>query len=131
MKSQRVIVGTFVLVLIPLLGAARPASVTSAQGQTLPVTKDIKEIELKATKYEYKPNKIEIPVNTILRLKITAEDNDHGFQIEDVKESKTEIPKGTTKTVEYRADKAGTFEFKCSKFCGMGHGRMKGSIVVK
>ncbi len=26
--------------------------------------------------------------------------------------------------------KAGTYEFKCAKWCGFGHGKMKGEIVV-
>ena len=33
-------------------------------------------------------------------------------------------------TVSFTPDKPGTYEFKCARFCGMGHGRMKGEIVV-
>ena len=29
------------------------------------------------------------------------------------------------------ADKAGTFPFECSHFCGFGHKRMKGELVVE
>jgi len=55
----------------------------------------------------------------------------HGFEIEGVKDSCVKLEKGESSTVEYKADKAGTFEFKCCKRCGPGHGRMKGTIVVK
>jgi cytochrome c oxidase subunit 2 len=128
MKSQRVIVGTFVLVLLPLLWAARPSSL-AAQAQTPPA---IREIELKATKYEFAPNKIELVLNTPVRFKITAADNEHGFEIEGaVETTKTKIPKGETKTVEYKPTKAGTFKFKCNHFCGMGHSKMNGEITVK
>ena len=130
MKSQRVIVGTFVLVLLPLLGAARQASVTAAQDQT--PAPAIKEIELKATKYEFAPNKIELALNVPVRFKITAADNEHGFEIEGaVETTKAKIPKGETKTVEYKPTKAGTFKFKCNHFCGMGHSKMSGTITVK
>jgi hypothetical protein len=29
------------------------------------------------------------------------------------------------------ADKAGTLPFRCSNFCGLGHGGMKGTLVVE
>jgi heme/copper-type cytochrome/quinol oxidase subunit 2 len=41
------------------------------------------------------------------------------------------IKKGETATVEYMAGKAGTVEFKCCVFCGVGHRRMKGKIVIR
>ena len=36
-----------------------------------------------------------------------------------------------TKTIDYQATKAGTIKFKCCDFCGLGHGKMSGTIVVK
>ena len=61
-----------------------------------------KEIAVTAKKYEYAPNKVEIPVGTLVRFKVTAEDTEHGFEIEGVKDSCVSIPKGETKVVEYR-----------------------------
>ena len=128
MKSPRVVLGLFALVLIPLVGAARPSSL-AAQAPTAPA---IREIELKATKYEFTPGKIELALNTPVRFKITAADNEHGFEIEGaVETTKIKIPKGETKTVEYKPTKAGTFKFKCNHFCGMGHSKMNGEITVK
>jgi cytochrome c oxidase subunit II len=119
MRLHRLVLPTFTLCVVGLaaLGAQQPPAV--------------KEIAVTARKYEFTPNKIEIPVGTAVRFKITAEDNEHGFEIEGVKDSCVEIPKGETKTVDYKADKAGTITFKCCHFCGMGHGRMKGTLTVK
>lgn len=130
MKSHRVVLGVFVLCLIPLFASVRNTTMaaTTAQAQDQPV---VKEIELKAKKYEYTPNNIEIPLHTVVRFKITAEDHDHGFEIESVKNSCITIPKGESKVVEYKADTAGTFKFKCCHFCGTGHGGMKGTFTVK
>lgn len=91
----------------------------------------VKEIAVTAKKYEYVPNKIDVPVGTTLRLSVTAEDATHGFEIEGVKDSCVEIKKGETKVITYTAAKAGTFAFKCCHFCGLGHRRMKGSITVR
>lgn len=90
-----------------------------------------KEVEMTARKYEYAPNKVEVKVHTLIRFKIKAEDRDHGFEIEGVQDGCAKLKKGEVTTVEYMADKAGTFEFKCCQFCGFGHRRMKGVILVR
>jgi cytochrome c oxidase subunit 2 len=120
-----VITGLIVVVSNSPVTAGAPAA-ASVQNAPAP-----KEIAIKAKKYEYTPNKIEIPLNTTVRFSITAEDHDHGFEIEGVKDSCIKIEQGKTKTLDYKADKAGEFKFKCCNFCGMGHGGMKGSFTVK
>jgi len=92
---------------------------------------DVKEVEMTAKKYEFSPSSVEVPVGTLIRFKITSLDRTHGFEIEGVKDSCVELNKGESATVEYRAEKAGTFEFKCCKRCGIHHGQMKGVIIVK
>jgi len=44
---------------------------------------------------------------------------------------KQKLKKGEPSIIEFTPDKAGTFPFKCSIFCGMGHRGMKGTIVVE
>jgi len=105
---------------------ATPTAASSAQN-----TPAVKEIAIKAEKYKFTPNKIEIALNSTVRFAITADDHDHGFEIEGVKDSCIKIEKGQTKTVEYKATKAGEFKFKCCDFCGLGHGGMKGTFTVK
>lgn len=120
MRLHRFVLPVFIVFVVALVAVA-------AQ-QPAPA---VKEISLTAKKYEYTPNKVEVPVGTLVRFKITAEDHEHGFEIEGVKDSCVSIPKGESKVVEYKADKAGTVNFKCCHFCGMGHGGMKGTITVK
>jgi heme/copper-type cytochrome/quinol oxidase subunit 2 len=96
-------------------------------GQTPATT----EIEIQARKYEFTPAAVEVAAGSVVRFKVTALDREHGFEIEGVKDSCVKIKKGETATIEYRAEKSGTVEFRCCTFCGMGHRRMKGSIVVK
>jgi heme/copper-type cytochrome/quinol oxidase subunit 2 len=33
-------------------------------------------------------------------------------------------------TVEFVADRAGTFDITCSEYCGTGHRAMKGKLIV-
>ena len=44
---------------------------------------------------------------------------------------KTLLPRGgEAVTVEFVADRAGSFDFTCAEYCGTGHARMKGRLVV-
>jgi cytochrome c oxidase subunit 2 len=133
MKPNYIILPALLVSVMALAGSAATshadqAAVTQPQEQPTP---PIREIELKATKYEFTPGKVEVPVGTTVRFKVTAADRDHGFEIQGVKDKCIKIKKGETGVYEYRADKAGTFQFECCDYCGLGHGRMKGSLVVK
>ena len=91
----------------------------------------MKEIEVSAKKYEFTPAEIEVPVNTLLRVHLKATDKEHGFELKSVKDSCVKFKPEAPATLEFYADKAGELEFSCCKFCGMGHGKMKGKLVVK
>ncbi len=45
---------------------------------------------------------------------------------------KVAIPKGGESVgVSFLASRPGTFPFECSEYCGSGHKRMKGELVVE
>ena len=88
------------------------------------------EIKMTARKYEFDPSAITVKKGERVKLLITALDRDHGFKLE-VFGINQKLKKGETATVEFTADKTGTFLFQCSEFCGFGHGRMKGKLVVE
>jgi cytochrome c oxidase subunit 2 len=100
-------------------------------GSSPPADAPVKEIEVSAKKYEYEPATIEVPVNTLVKIHLKALDREHGFEIKSVKDSCVKFKPNEAATVEFYADKAGEFEFACCKFCGPGHGKMKGKLIVK
>ncbi|MGO9275711.1 MAG: cupredoxin domain-containing protein [Terriglobia bacterium] len=91
---------------------------------------DSVEIKVMAKRFEYDPNVITVKKGNHVRLLITAADHDHGFKLAAFNIDQL-IEKGSTATIEFTASKAGTFPFQCSHFCGMGHGKMKGKLVVQ
>jgi cytochrome c oxidase subunit 2 len=107
-------------------GVGAVAGPTQSPGEST----QVKEVQMTAKKYEYAPSIVEVAAGTKIVFKITALDREHGFEIAGSNTGCVKIKKGETVTVEYLADKAGTVEFKCCVFCGLGHGRMKGKIVV-
>ena len=87
-------------------------------------------IKMTAKKYEFTPNTVTVKKGDHVRLLITALDHAHGFKIDAFHIDK-KLPKGEEVTVEFTADRAGTFPFECSVFCGMGHRKMKGKVIVE
>ncbi|MGH9454903.1 MAG: cupredoxin domain-containing protein, partial [Terriglobia bacterium] len=59
-----------------------------------------------------------------------ALDREHGFKLAEFGINE-KLPKAKPVTVEFTASKPGTFKFNCSVFCGMGHHRMKGKLIVE
>ncbi len=87
-------------------------------------------ILMTARKYKFDPKIITVRKGQLVRLIIKAEDRDHGFKLEAFG-IKQRLVKGALTTIEFTADKAGTFPFKCSEYCGWRHGKMKGKLVVE
>lgn len=98
--------------------------------ETAPAGSEATPIQVSAKKYEFNPAVITVKQGDHVKLVITATDHDHGFKLP-AYDIEQRLPKGVPTTVEFTADKAGTFPFQCSVVCGLGHGRMKGKLVVQ
>ena len=88
------------------------------------------EIKMIAKKYEFRPNIVRVKKGDHVRLVITAIDRAHGFKI-DAFQIDQKLPKGEAVTVDFAADRSGTFPFQCSEFCGLGHKKMKGELIIE
>jgi len=86
-------------------------------------------VKMTAMKYDFNPNVVRAKKGEHVKLVITALDRDHGFKLEAFHIDQR-LPKGVAVTIEFMADQAGTFPFQCSVFCGMGHKKMKGQLIV-
>jgi cytochrome c oxidase subunit 2 len=122
-NPRKIVFLTLVLSAIALLNAPRQGAAQNDKGAA-------HEIQVTAKKYEFSPNPIRVKKGEPVKLIITATDHDHGFSLEAF-HIKQKLKKGEPTTIEFTPDKAGTFPFKCSVFCGMGHGGMKGTLVVE
>jgi cytochrome c oxidase subunit 2 len=115
--------GLILMVLVAgLAGAAQAAS----QGGP----SEVHEITMTAKNYGFDPSVITVKKGEKLRLIITATDCDHEFKLDAFRIDQV-LKKGDPTTIEFSADKVGTFEFKSSVYCGRGHGKMKGKLIVE
>lgn len=88
------------------------------------------EVMMTAKKYEFNPSTIRVKTGEHVKLVITALDKEHGFKLEALHINE-KLPKREPVTVEFTAPQPGTYPFECSHFCGLGHGKMKGELIVE
>jgi plastocyanin len=107
----------------------------------------VQVIEVTAKKDEFNPSPVRVKQSTKVQLKITATDHAHGFSMSpssDGADAKAgpglvfasplacqKIEEGQTATVEFVAQTAGTYSFRCCTHCGWGHRGMKGQLIVE
>ncbi len=91
---------------------------------------EVQEFTLTASKWKFDPSTIKVKQGTKVKLMIKSVDVDHGFALREYNIDVRLTP-GRTETVEFIADKPGTFEFSCSVFCGSGHSSMQGTLIVE
>ncbi len=142
MIRNALVAGASILTLAAFLVAGPTIISARAQGDT-------QVIEVSAKKYEFTPAEIRVKKGAQVELKVTSTDRDHGIEISpyaegagkkgepglqfdpSVKKPEFKLPKDQAVTIKFTAVQAGTYVFKCSVFCGMGHRGMKGQIVVE
>ena len=111
---------------IASLTAVRAPLVHGAEGAKKPV----RAFEVVASRYAFEPSRIEVERGDHVRLVLRSADTTHGLGIE-AYGVKVPIPKGGEEvTVEFMAHRPGTFRMTCSEYCGSGHRRMQGRLVV-
>jgi cytochrome c oxidase subunit II len=125
-----------------LCQAASPARGIIAQAQD----QNVQVIDMTAKKYDFPPSPVHVKKGQKVQLKITSTDRDHGVKISatpDGTKSNSapgliftspeecwKIKKQETVMIEFVAQTPGTYTIKCCVECGMGHGHMKGKIIV-
>ncbi len=95
-----------------------------------PFTGEVKEFRIEAFRYGFDPAVIEVNQGDKVRIIATSRDVPHGFAIDEYGIN-LYLDGLRPKTVEFTADKAGTFIYYCNVPCGGGHSSMRGRLIVK
>ncbi len=83
------------------------------------------------TREGWQPRLIQAKVGQLVRLRLTSKDVTHGFLLPEFGINAGPISPGEFTTVEFVADRAGTFTFYCNILCSPRHGAMVGQLVVE
>ena len=132
--------------LIPALFILSAAALAQGAKPAQPSGDKLQIVEMTAKKYKFSPSPVHVKKGAKVQLKITALDREHGFKINlypDRADTKAppglaftspqgcwKLKKGEVTVIEFVAQQAGSYPFKCCKFCGFGHLGMKGQLIV-
>ena len=134
------------LVLSLVAAFCAPLFAPRSAAQSAGNSEAVQVITVTAKKYEFDPSPIRVKQGTKVRLNTTASDHAHGVKISPFAEGTekgdpglvfsspqdcTKIEKGQSATVEFLAQKAGTYHFRCCTVCGFHHRSMKGELIVE
>jgi plastocyanin len=79
----------------------------------------------------WQPGSISAQVGVPLELRLTSEDVVHGFAVGQMDSPEVEVLPGKYSELEITFEKAGTYTYYCTRWCGPNHWRMRGTIEVE
>jgi plastocyanin len=78
----------------------------------------------------WNPDVIQAEVGKPLHLKITSDDVVHGFAVGQTEMQSVDIHPGKVTAITLNFDKPGIYTFYCTRWCGLNHWWMRGTIEV-
>ena len=79
----------------------------------------------------WNPDVIKANVNEPLHLKFTSDDVVHGFAVGQMDMQSVDVLPGKVTDITLNFDKPGIYTFFCTRWCGLNHWRMRGTIEVE
>ncbi len=108
-------------VVVALALAMMPVPITA--------TPQTHHIVMDASQYEFTPNRLRVNQGDRVVITLTASDVVHGFYL-DGYGIETRVEPGIAQQIEFVADQAGKFRYRCSVACGSMHPFMMGELIV-
>jgi len=89
-----------------------------------------REFTLTARDYSFSPDRIEVSQDDLIKLTVQSMDVAYSLTIDEYRLSKR-VPAGGSTTLEFRADRPGTFSFYSNLSNDERHSKMRGQLIVK
>jgi cytochrome c oxidase subunit 2 len=89
-----------------------------------------REFTVNARDYSFSPNRVEAQQDELIKITVQSADHAYGFTIDEYRVSKR-VPAGGSTTIEFRADRTGTFVFYSGLKSDSRHDQMRGQLVVR
>jgi cytochrome c oxidase subunit II len=83
-----------------------------------------------ASAWQFRPDEIRLPAGAQVRIRATSTDVIHGFEIEGTHVNMMLIP-GQISQMTTRLPAKGEHLLICHEYCGLGHHRMFGKVIVE
>jgi len=89
-----------------------------------------REFTVTARNYRFSPNRIEVTQDDLIKLTVQSEDVAYSLTIDEYRLSRR-VPAGGSTTLEFRADRAGTFPFYSNLSNDSRHAQTRGELIVR
>src|SRR5262245_33937607 len=97
------------LLALPFIVALAPAAADTPR-----------TIDVTVSRFQFSPDVIALKQGERVRLNVVSADGAHGFEVKELGLN-ARVGSGKTVTLDVTPDRAGSFEIKCSEYCGTGH----------
>ena len=112
----------------PAAETAAPATETAAPAAPA-AEQPFREFKLYVQNWAWDPSTLRVAVGTKVILYIQSFDASRTFELKEFG-VKVPLPEGKTVKAEFLADREGTFTWRCSRPCGDGCAKLKGTFIV-
>ena len=117
------------LLVVGVVSLLSPVAIhPAARGQEQAPNK--REFTITAHNYRFTPNRIEVAQDDLVKLTVRSDDVAYSLTIDEYRVSRR-VPAGGSTTLEFRADRAGTFDFYSNLTNDARHAQMRGELVVR
>ena len=89
-----------------------------------------REFTIRASEYRFVPDRIEVTQEDLVKVTITSADVAYSFTVDEYRLARR-VPAGGSTTIEFRADRPGTFPFYSNMTNDGRHASMRGELVVR
>ncbi|AOZ91505.1 cupredoxin domain-containing protein [Paenibacillus crassostreae] len=109
--------------IIMLTACGQETAENNSDGTT--TSGDVKEFVIEATSFEFDVKEIKVKQGDTVKITLKNKKGYHGITVEGY--NKQVRP---NRSISFVANKKGEFEYKCSAYCGAGHNKMVGKLIV-
>ena len=99
-------------------------------GDNTTTTAQVKEFKISGSPFKFSMNEIKVKKGDTVRIVFTNVEGVHDWVIDEFNAATKQLKAGESETIEFVADKAGTFEYYCSVGSHRAMG-MKGNLIVE
>ncbi len=110
----------------PVVSRLRAHAAPAAQEQA----PDRREFTIRASDYRFSPDRLEVTQDDLVKLTIQSGDVAYSFNIDEYRVARR-VPAGGSTTIEFRADRPGTFRYYSNMTSDGRHASMRGELVVR
>ncbi len=89
-----------------------------------------REFTITARDFRFSPSRLEVAQDDLVKVTVLSEDVAYSLTIDEYRLSKR-VPAGGASTIEFRADRTGTFAFYSNLTSDSRHSQMRGELIVR